>query len=113
MRKHRKNSTENNNFLSKLVLWKNDPEYYREIKLLAQQGNKNAQYALGLIYAEGRGVTQNEIESYYWLTHAKNQDDKDAELLLQIVQQSMTLDEIRFADQQIKLRPINVDESSA
>ena len=113
MRRRKKPSSNDTNFLSRMVLLKNDPEYTREIKHLAQQGNNDAQYALGLIYAEGRGVRQDEIESYYWLSHAKNQGDEDAELLLQIVQQSMSLQEISFARKQIKLRPLTRDESNA
>ena len=113
MTRQKRKSAENTDFLSKLILWRNDPENSSEIKRYALQGNADAQYALGLIYAEGRGLKQDEIESYYWLSHAKNQGDQDAELLLQIVQQSMSLDEIKFADEQLKLRPLNLGESNA
>src|SRR5262245_38383597 len=35
-------------------------------KLLAEQGNAVAQFRLGLMYAEGRGVSQNDAEALKW-----------------------------------------------
>ncbi|WP_455202149.1 hypothetical protein [Kaarinaea lacus] len=43
-----------NQYLAELALYRNDPEFARAIEENALQGDKNAQYALGLIYAEGR-----------------------------------------------------------
>ena len=36
----------------------------------AERGDMDAQYAAGLVYAEGRGVPQDAVQSYYWLTRA-------------------------------------------
>ena len=98
MARTKRSTTKTRDFLQELILWRNDPSNAEEIKKLAHSGNPDAQYALGLIYAEGRGLKQDEIKSCYWLIHAKQQGDQDAETLLQIVTQSMSLDEIKYAD---------------
>jgi len=97
MARTRRSTNKSNDFLQDLILWRNDPDNADEIIKLAHSGNSDAQYALGLIYAEGRGLKQDEIKSCYWLSHAKQQGDQDAETLLQIVMQSMSLDEIKYA----------------
>jgi len=98
MARAKRNTLKTPNFLQDLVLWRNDPTSAKEIKALARSGNPDAQYALGLVYAEGRGLKQDQIKSYYWLLHAKQSGYPDAETLLQIVMQSMTLEEIKDAD---------------
>ena len=39
----------------------------REWTPLAEQGDADAQYNLGLMYAKGRGVPQNNIYAHMWL----------------------------------------------
>lgn len=36
----------------------------------ANQGNKDAQYKLGLLYAESLGVSQNLVAAYFWVSLA-------------------------------------------
>ena len=36
----------------------------------AEQGHANAQYDLGLMYSEGNGVPQDNVEAYKWFTLA-------------------------------------------
>lgn len=98
MTRRKRDAHTDDDFLADLVLWQNNPEHAAKVAKLAHQGNKNAQYALGLMYAEGRGLKQDESESYYWLSHAIEQGDQDAKLLRDIVQQSMTLEQIKLAD---------------
>ena len=45
----------------------------REWKPLAEQGDANAQYNLGLMYDKGLGVPQDEKTALKWLTLAKRQ----------------------------------------
>lgn len=80
-------------FLKDLVLLRNDPEVAADIKHRALAGNPHAQYAMGLIYAEGRGVEICLSSSYAWLTLATLQGDKDAEQLRNIVGIEMCDDE--------------------
>ena len=45
---------------------------------------------MGLIYTEGRGVERDEAGSFYWLTRAIKQGDRDAEQLCNVVAAGMT-----------------------
>ena len=67
--------------LSGLGLYRNDPELAARLIAEAEAGDMDAQYAAGLIYAEGRGVRQDAVQAYYWLTRALKQGDADAEKL--------------------------------
>jgi len=44
---------------------------------LAEQGNVEAQYNLGVIYAEGRGVAKDETEAVSWFRKAAEQHEYD------------------------------------
>lgn len=46
---------------------------------LAEQGNAGAQYNLGLMYYEGKGVRQDYHKTVEWLTVAANQGDAEAQ----------------------------------
>ena len=85
-------------FLSDLVLLRNDENLLKNILPIAKQGNANAQYAIGLIYAEGRGVKPDKVLACYWLTRAIRQGDKDARLLRDIVMNEMTENELYEVD---------------
>lgn len=56
--------------LNDLVLLRNDPDVAEEFLRDAKCGEVDAQYGMGLIYAEGRGVPQDEAKSFFWLTMA-------------------------------------------
>lgn len=49
--------------------------YYRKA---AEQGNPEAQFGLGSMYASGDGVAQNFVEARKWLTQAAKQGNKNA-----------------------------------
>jgi len=76
--------------LSSLALLRNDPQAAKKLLRDAEKGDVDAQYAAGLIYAEGRGVEQNDALSYFWLTLAHEQGDEDAKLLLTVVAVNMS-----------------------
>ena len=38
--------------------------------MAAEQGDEEAQYNLGLMYADGRGVRQDYVEAYAWISTA-------------------------------------------
>lgn len=73
-----------------LVLLRNDPEMAARLIAEAEQGDMDAQYAAGLIYAEGRGVEPDPVQAYFWLTRAVEQGDSDAETLRRIVASQMS-----------------------
>jgi len=98
-----------NQYLAELAQYRNDPEFARAIEENALQGDKNAQYALGLIYAEGRGVQYNPVESYAWLTAAALQGDKDALLLRSMIAGIMSEDSIEEAEERAGILMMHED----
>ncbi|MGE5155225.1 MAG: hypothetical protein ACM3ST_14585, partial [Bdellovibrio bacteriovorus] len=92
----------NKSYLKDLILLRNDPSKVPLIRDLAQKGEMDAQYAMGLIYAEGRGVEIDLAQSHYWLSLAVEQGDHDAVLLRNIVGSRMTDEEYAAAK---RLRP--------
>ena len=89
--------------LSGLGLYRNDPELAARLIAEADAGDMDAQYAAGLIYAEGRGVDQDIVQSYYWLTRALQQGDADAERLRYHVAAQMTEAEFSQARKLVRL----------
>jgi TPR repeat protein len=51
-------------------------------KLAAEQGNADAQYSFGLMYANGVGLAQNSQEALRWYHLAADQGDAEAQLQL-------------------------------
>ena len=84
--------------LADLVLLRNDPAVAAEFLQAAINGDVDAQYGMGLIYAEGRGVEQDEARALYWLTRAIEQGDRDAVLLRQVVAVNMTAEQLAEAE---------------
>jgi TPR repeat protein len=89
--------------LSGLGLYRNDPELAARLIAQAEAGDMDAQYAAGLIYAEGRGVQQDAVQSYYWLTRALKQGDADAERLRSHVAAQMSEAEFSQARRLVRL----------
>ena len=48
-------------------------------RLAAEQGVAGAQFRLGVVYAEGRGVAQDDKESVRWFRLAAEQGDAEAQ----------------------------------
>lgn len=86
-----------NNYLKDLILLRNDPAKVAVIREAAGRGEVDALYALGLVYAEGRGVPIDLAQAHYWLSLAIVQGDRDAELLRNIVGSQMTDEEYAAA----------------
>jgi hypothetical protein len=51
-------------------------------RLAAEQGNAEAQYALGLIYINGRGTPTDFIEAAHWFRRGAEQGDMDSLYML-------------------------------
>lgn len=54
----------------------------REWRPLAEQGNASVQYNLGIMYAKGRGVAQDDSEAVRWFARAAEQGNTDAQYAL-------------------------------
>jgi TPR repeat protein len=72
-------------YLKDLILLRNDPDAVAVLREAALAGEVDAQYGLGLVYAEGRGVPEDLAQAHHWLTLAVEQGDKDAALLRNII----------------------------
>jgi len=84
--------------LAALTLLRNDPVVADEFLQAATQGDVDAQYGMGLIYAEGRGVEQDAARSFYWLTRAIEQGDNGADVLRKVVAIGMTAEQTARAE---------------
>ena len=62
----------------------------RLLRPLAEHGDAHAQFDLGVIYNNGRGVLQNFATAYKWFSLAAAQGDQTAAQYRDIVQQSMS-----------------------
>ena len=56
-----------------------DPDTITEIRLRAEQGDASAQYNLGVRYAFGRGVPQDEAEAVRWYRLSADQGNASAQ----------------------------------
>lgn len=85
-----------------LTLLRNDPRAAARLLVEAEQGDVDAMYAMGLIYAEGRGFPQDECQSFMWLTMAADQGDKDALVLRNTVAFQMSSEQFDEAQRLIE-----------
>jgi TPR repeat protein len=89
--------------LSGLNLLRNDPDLAARLIAEAEAGDMDAQYAAGLVYAEGRGVEPDLVQAYFWLTRAVQQGDGDAEKLRRYVASQMSGTEFADAKRLVRL----------
>lgn len=82
-----------NSYLKDLVLLRNDASKIPLIRDAAARGEVDALYAMGLVYAEGRGVPVDLARAHYWLSKAIERGDRDADTLRNIVGSQMTDEE--------------------
>jgi len=61
-----------------------------EFRVLAEQGDAIAQYNLGLMYANGRGVPRDYVQARMWLNLAAAQGNELARKARDIVAKKMT-----------------------
>ena len=50
----------------------------KHMRPLAKQGNRKAQKAVGWMYANGRGVAQDDVMAFVWFTVAVENGDRTA-----------------------------------
>ncbi|WP_461480841.1 hypothetical protein [Porticoccus sp.] len=67
---------------------------FDETLLEAQQGNVQAQRELGILYANGAGTAQDNINAYIWLSAAKHNGDQIAAKNIPVLKKHMSLQEI-------------------
>lgn len=64
--------------LNRVVVLRDSLEAISDVLEHALAGDVDAQFAAGMIYAEGRGVDVDRVQAFYWLTQAIEQGDEDA-----------------------------------
>ena len=69
----------------------------REWEPLAEQGDADAQFNLGVMYANGRGVIQDNIYAHMWWNIAASSGDKDASKNRDIVANNMNPSQLEKA----------------
>lgn len=69
----------------------------RLIRPLAEQGNANAQYTLGVFYDNGLGVPQDQIRSYMWFDLSAAQGRDGAAAFRDLIARRMTPGQIAEA----------------
>ncbi len=69
---------------------------------LAESGNRSAQFHLGALYFEGRGIDVDFAQSYFWLSVSAYQGDQRAAALLAMVAAKLTRDQISASDDQAR-----------
>ena len=69
----------------------------RLLRPLAEQGNPNAQYTLGVFYDNGLGVPQDRIRSYMWFELSASQGREGAAALRDLIARRMTPEQITEA----------------
>jgi TPR repeat protein len=62
----------------------------RLIRPLAEQGNANAQYNLGVFYDNGLGVPQDKVRAYMWFTLSAAQGREGAAAFRDLIARRMT-----------------------
>ena len=59
-----------------------DVSDFKETLQVAEQGNAKAQFYLGVMYANGQGVRQNEKQAEHWYRKAAEQGDASAQYIV-------------------------------
>jgi TPR repeat protein len=66
---------------------------------LAEKGNVDAQYSIGLMYANGQGVDPDKVKAHTWFDLASRKGDKDAAADRDALEGQMTPEQIAAAKQ--------------
>ncbi len=69
-------------------------DYFDAVKKAAEQGGALAQHNLGVMYAMGEGVPEDDIQAYVWISLASEQDVENAKKVKEILTGEMTRAEI-------------------
>ncbi len=65
---------------------------------LAEQGDADARYIIGVMYANGHGVAQDYVQACMWLKLAAKNDHEDAKYDLAVTEGKLTKDQIAEAE---------------
>ena len=75
----------------------------KEWKMLADQGDAYAQYNLGMMYANGEGVLQDNVTAHMWFNIAGANGDEDGRDNREIIERKMTPADISEAQKRARI----------
>ncbi len=73
-------------------------EALRRFRPLAERGDDRAQYWLGIMYVEGKGVPKDHVRAYLWLGLAALQGNRGARVGRDGIAKRMTAEQIAEAE---------------
>src|SRR5262249_41978333 len=68
----------------------------------ADQGDRTAQFNLGVMYSSGRGIPKDLVQAYMWTELAASSGETNSVKLLDSLQKLMTADQISQARQRVR-----------
>jgi len=80
----------------------NEAEALALTRKAADQGNAKAQFALGEMYAAGRGVPQNNFQAYVWFSRAARAGNAEAKTRVEQVKAALQPAEIQQANKLLR-----------
>src|SRR3990172_11424414 len=75
------------------------PAALKEFTVLAGQGDADAQFILGDMYAQGQGVTQDHVQAYKWYEIASQNGARHAPAARDALKSKMSAEDINQAQQ--------------
>jgi|SRR6056300_494473 TPR repeat protein len=77
---------------------------FREWRPLAEQGEARAQFNLGIMYAQGKGIGKNYLLSYVWLSLANKNGHNKAKQYIKSLVKNMSKTQITEAKRIVQER---------
>ncbi len=62
----------------------------KELRPLAEEGDADAQFNLGVMYGSGQGVPQDDVQAHMWANLAAAQGDETARKAVDMLAEKMT-----------------------
>ena len=91
-------------------MWKRSGETVKWYQKSASQGDADAQALLGVMYAEGKGVSQNNQEAYIWFSLAAVNGDEKYKKARDIVAKKLTSESLAAAQQEATKRGQEIED---
>jgi hypothetical protein len=74
------------------------PAAMKEFTVLAGQGDADAQFILGDMYAQGQGVAQDHVQAYKWYEIASHNGARDAPAARDALKNKMSAEDVKKAE---------------
>ncbi len=85
---------------------------FEQFEKLARSGSTDAQFNVGIMYAEGRGMTQDFVRGYMWLTIAATTGDPEAVRNRDLIAQKMSQTQIGEAQNLARMLKVAAHRSA-